>query len=53
MRKNDTTNKRTKTLSSNNDKTLQIFYGITSYPYGRKAVKVSKTELLQYLKSKI
>ena len=30
-----------------------INYGITSYPYGRKAVKVSKTELLQYLKSKI
>ena len=33
-------------LSSNNDKKLQTFYRITSYPYGTSAGKVCKTELL-------
>ena len=33
-------------LSSNDDKRLQTFDGITSYPYGTIAVKVCKTELL-------
>ena len=34
------------TLSSNDDKRLQKFKRITSYPYGTSASKVSKTELL-------
>ena len=33
-------------LSSNNDKRLQTFDGITTYPYGTSAGKVCKTELL-------
>ena len=33
-------------LSSNNDKRLQTFDRITSYPYGRSAGKVCKTEML-------
>ena len=33
-------------LSSNNDKRLQTFDRITSYPYGASAGKVCKTELL-------
>ena len=33
-------------LSSNNDKRLQTFDRITSYPYGISAGKVCKTELL-------
>ena len=33
-------------LSSNDDKRLQTFDRITSYPYGISAGKVSKTELL-------
>ena len=33
-------------LSSNDDKRLQTFDRITSYPYGISAVKVCKTELL-------
>ena len=33
-------------LSSNHDKRLQTFAGITSYPYGAIAGKVCKTELL-------
>ena len=33
-------------LSSNDDKRLQTFYRITSYPYGTSAGKVCKTELL-------
>ena len=33
-------------LSSNDDKRLQTFDRITSYPYGKSAGKVSKTELL-------
>ena len=33
-------------LSSNDDKRLQTFDRITSYPYGTSAGKVSKTELL-------
>ena len=33
-------------LSSNDDKRLQTFDRITSYPYGTSAGKVCKTELL-------
>ena len=33
-------------LSSNDDKRLQTFDRITSYPYGTNAGKVCKTELL-------
>ena len=33
-------------LSSNDDKRLQTFDRITSYPYGASAGKVCKTELL-------
>ena len=33
-------------LSSNDDKRLQTFNRITSYPYGTSAGKVRKTELL-------
>ena len=33
-------------LSGNNDKRLQTFDRITSYPYGTSACKVCKTELL-------
>ena len=33
-------------LSSNDDKRLQTFDGITTYPYGTSAVKICKTELL-------
>ena len=33
-------------LSSNDDKRLQTFDKITSYPYGTSAGKVCKTELL-------
>ena len=36
-------------LSSNDDKRLQTFDRITSYPYGSRAGKVCKTELLEYL----
>ena len=39
-------------LSSNDDKRLQTFNIIKSYPYGANAGKVSKTELLQYLNIK-
>ena len=34
------------TLSSNDDKRLQTFDKITSYPYGTSAGKVCKTEML-------
>ena len=37
-------------LSSNDDKRLQNFDRITSYPYGTSAGKVCKTELLSKLK---
>ena len=37
-------------LSSNNDKRLQTFDIITSYPYGTSAGKVCKTELLSRYK---
>ena len=37
-------------LSSNDDKRLQTFDRITSYPYGRSAGKVCKTELLSKVK---
>ena len=33
-------------ISSNDDKRLQTFHRITSYPYGTSAGKVCKTELL-------
>ena len=33
-------------LSSNNDKRLQTFDRVTTYPYGTSASKVCKTELL-------
>ena len=36
-------------LSGNDDKRLQTFDRITSYPYGTTAGKVCKTELLSYL----
>ena len=37
-------------LSSNNDKRLQTFDRIISYPYGINAGKVCKAELLEYKK---
>ena len=37
-------------LSSNNDKRLQTFDRIISYPYGISARKVWKAELLEYKK---
>ena len=37
-------------LSSNDDKRLQIFDRITSYPYGATVAKVCKTELLSKYK---
>ena len=37
-------------LSSNDDKRLQTFNRITSYPYGKSTGKVSKTELLSKYK---
>ena len=40
------------TLSSNDDKRLQSFDRITSYPYGTSAGKVCKTELLNKLNIK-
>ena len=39
-------------LSSNDDKRLQTFDGITSYPYGTIAGKVCKTELLSKVNKK-
>ena len=39
-------------LSSNGDKRLQTFDGMTSYPYHANAGKVLKTELLQHLNIK-
>ena len=35
-------------LGSNDDKRLQTFDRITSYPYGTSVGKVCKTELLEY-----
>ena len=37
-------------LSSNNDKRLQTFDRITSYPYGTSVLKVCKRELLSKYK---
>ena len=37
-------------ISRNDDKRLQTFYRITSYPYGTSAGKVCKTELLSKVK---
>ena len=39
-------------LSSYDDKRLQTFDQITSYPYGTNAEKVCKTELLEYANTK-
>ena len=39
-------------LSSNDDKRLQTFDNITTYPYGTNAFKVCKTEMVGYLKKK-
>ena len=39
-------------LSSNDDKRLETFDGITSYPYGTSAGTVCKTELLNKLNIK-
>ena len=39
-------------LSSNDDKRLQTFNRITSYPYGANAGKVCKTELLSKVNTK-
>ena len=39
-------------LSSNDDKRLQIFDRIISYPYGASAGKVCKTQLLSKLNIK-
>ena len=39
-------------LSSNDDKRLQTFDKISSYPYGTSAGRVCKTELLEYFKYK-
>ena len=39
-------------LSSYDDKRLQTFDQITSYPYGTNAGKVCKTELLEYANTK-
>ena len=39
-------------LSSNDDKGLQTFYRIISYPYGASAGKICKTELLKHLNIK-
>ena len=39
-------------LSSNDDKRLQTYDRITSYPYGTSAEKVCKTEVLSKVKIK-
>ena len=39
-------------LSSNDDKRLQTFDRITSYPYRASVGKVCKTELISYLNKK-
>ena len=39
-------------FSSNDDKRLQTFDNITSYPYGTSAGRVYKTKLLEYFKYK-
>ena len=39
-------------LSSNDDKRLQIFVGITTYPYGSDAFKVCESEMLVKMKAK-
>ena len=38
------------TISSNDDKTLQTFDRITTYPYGTPAVKVCESEMLAKIK---
>ena len=39
-------------LSSNDDKRLQIFVGITTYQYGSDAFKVCESEMLVKMKAK-
>ena len=39
-------------LSSNDDKRLQKFDKITTYPYGTNAIKVCKSEMLRVFKTK-
>ena len=39
-------------LSSNDDKTVQAYDRITSYPYERSAGKVCKTEILRKVNTK-
>ena len=46
------TEKNKITLSNNNDKRLQTFDRITSYPYGASVGKICKTKLLSYLNIK-
>ena len=41
-----------KALANNDDKRLQTYDGITTYPYGASARKVCKTELLSKLNIK-
>ena len=37
-------------LSSNNDKRIQTFDKVTTYPYGTNAIKVYESEMLSKLK---
>lgn len=37
-------------ISSNDDKRLQTFDGITTYPYGKPAVKTCESEMLAKIK---
>ena len=46
------TEKNKITLSNNNDKRLQTFDRITSYPYGASVGKICKTKLLSHLNIK-
>ena len=41
-----------KALTNNDDKRLQTYDGITTYPYGTNAGKVCKTEFLKNFKYK-
>ena len=37
-------------LNSNNDKRLQTFDRVTTYPYGTNAIKVCESEILSKIK---
>ena len=37
-------------LNSNNDKRLQTFDRVTTYPYGTNAIKVCESEMLSKIK---